>query len=208
MVTGDEKMAGKTERKEMIKEVTKKIIYIAVINIINDEGYASVTMDKVAEVAGIAKGTIYAYFKNKEELLREIFDDALHPLTETIDDILLGNKSPEEKLSDMATAMLKYFDENDKFFRIMIYERELMQLEHERLQDDRYHGVIKKLTKVIDGGIKLGKFRKLNPKKVATIFLEAIVVTTKLRLLDKERPPIEDDVNHILEITLNGIKAK
>jgi AcrR family transcriptional regulator len=192
----------------MIKEVTKKIIYIAVINIINDEGYASVTMDKVAEAADVAKGTIYAYFKNKEELLREVFDDALFPITETIDDILLGNKSPEEKLSAMATAMLKYFDENNKFFRIMMYERELMQLEHERFQDDRYHGAIEKLTKVIEEGIKLGKFRKLNPKKVATIFLEAIVVTTKLHLLDKERPPIEDDLNHILEITLNGIKAK
>jgi len=201
-------MVCESKRKEMIKEVTKRIIYIAVINIINDEGYASVTMDKVAEVAGIAKGTIYAYFKNKEELMREVFEDSLHPLTETIDDILLGNKSPEEKLSDMATAMLKYFDENDKFFRIMMYERELMQLERERFLDDRYYGAIEKLTRVIEDGIELGKFRKLAPKKVATIFLEAIVVTTKLLLLDKQRAPIEDDVNNILEITMNGIKAK
>lgn len=202
-------MSGKTERKEMIKEVTKKIIYAAVVKIMNDEGYASVTMDKVAEVAGVAKGTIYAYFKNKEELLREVFDDALFPLTEITDEILLGKKSPEEKLSDMATAIIKYFDENDKLFRIMMYERELMQSEHKRFQEDhRYQGVIEKLTKVIQDGARLGQFRKLNPKKVATIFLEAIVVTTKLRLLEKERLPIEDDVNPIHEITMRGIKVQ
>lgn len=201
-------MECKSERKEMIKEITKKIVFIAVVNIINDEGYAGVTMDRVAEAAGIAKGTIYAYFKNKEELLREVFDDALQPLTETIDNILSGSKMPEEKLSAMAAAMLKYFDENDKFFRIMMYEREQMQTEHERFQDDRYHRVIEKLAKVVEDGITSGKFRPLRPGKVATIFLEAIVVMTKLRLLEKERLSLEEDVNNILEITLNGIKAK
>ena len=48
------------------------IIFEASLNLIFDDGIAGLTMAKIAKKAGIATGTLYIYFKNKEVLLQEL----------------------------------------------------------------------------------------------------------------------------------------
>jgi AcrR family transcriptional regulator len=48
-------------------------IYEATLALIMDTGYAELNMAQVARRAGIATGTIYTYFKNKEELVNKLF---------------------------------------------------------------------------------------------------------------------------------------
>lgn len=56
---------------------TKQAIYDAGVAVIAEQGYHSATTDAIADEAGVAVGTIYNYFKNKEEILASIFEQEL-----------------------------------------------------------------------------------------------------------------------------------
>ncbi len=57
-----------------IKDLNKiDFIFKASLNLIFKDGIAGLTMAKIAQKAGIATGTLYIYFKNKEELVNELY---------------------------------------------------------------------------------------------------------------------------------------
>ncbi|MCG8699948.1 MAG: TetR/AcrR family transcriptional regulator [Bacteroidales bacterium] len=57
-----------------VKDYNKiDLIFKASLELILNEGIAGITMSKLAKKAGIATGTLYIYFKNKEELLQKLY---------------------------------------------------------------------------------------------------------------------------------------
>src|SRR5271154_7301715 len=53
----------------------------AALKLFANETYQAVTMDRVAEAAGVAKGTLYLYFPSKEALYLGILSDGLEPVS-------------------------------------------------------------------------------------------------------------------------------
>ncbi len=65
-------MTTVTSRRERKKEATRKRIVDAATRLFAEHGFDAPTVDEIAEVADVAKGTIYNYFGTKEELLFEL----------------------------------------------------------------------------------------------------------------------------------------
>ncbi len=74
------------------------------------KGYHPVTVEEVAEVCGVAKGTLYLYFDSKADLFVEIFVTAHKEIIEQIRKIIGSGKSFEEVISEI-------FDYFEKFIR-------------------------------------------------------------------------------------------
>jgi len=62
----------------------RRLILDAAQHVFAENGFHTSTMDAVAEAAGVAKGTIYLYFKGKNELLIDLVDDRTGQLTDMI----------------------------------------------------------------------------------------------------------------------------
>src|SRR6266511_6129867 len=116
----------------------RQSIQEAVIRLICREGLKAVTMERVAQEVGIAKGTVYLHYRDKQELLDEVKSSAVAPLMKTVEDILRGDGAPVERLRAFVLAYLKYFDEHRDLFRVLIYEREVVRVQGSRYQSDRY----------------------------------------------------------------------
>ena len=56
------------------KEIAKNKIIQAAIKIFSQKGFHKSTMDEIAREVGVSKGTLYTYFKSKEEILKEIWE--------------------------------------------------------------------------------------------------------------------------------------
>jgi len=67
-------MDARKEKRRELADVAKQLFTAF--------GYKSVSMDQIVQKAGVAKGTIYLYFKDKEELLTYLFRQELSPLWE------------------------------------------------------------------------------------------------------------------------------
>lgn len=86
---------GKRMKKN--KPKYKQIIDAAVI-VIAENGYHQAQVSKIAKQAGVADGTIYLYFKNKEDILISLFQEKMGNFVEKIQQNLAGKDKAAEKL--------------------------------------------------------------------------------------------------------------
>lgn len=137
----------------------KQIIEAAVV-VIAENGYHQAQVSKIAKQAGVADGTIYLYFKNKEDILISLFREKMGSFVEKIQKEIEGISSPSEKLYVMI----------EKHFQLLAADRHLAivtQLELRQSNKEirqRINEVLKEYLKVVESilveGIKKGEFRK------------------------------------------------
>ncbi|MBD3290820.1 TetR family transcriptional regulator, partial [candidate division KSB1 bacterium] len=95
---------GIIERREREKEQRRNDIIDAAERVIFSKGRATSTMDDVAEEAELSKGTLYLYFKSKEELYLAIHLRGLGILKKMFSDAVASRKTGIEKVKAVGEA--------------------------------------------------------------------------------------------------------
>ncbi len=186
----------------------RQSIQQAVIQLMCREGLAAVTMDRVAQEAGIAKGTIYLHYRDKQELLDDVKNSSLDPMVAKMEEIFRGDAPPNRKLQTYSLRYLTYFDERRDLFRILMYEREVVRVQGSRYQGDRYRRLVEGTARVIRDGVKSGIFRHVHAQGVAAMFIDANMAIMNQRLLTESPRPVEDDAELISELFVRGLKRR
>jgi TetR/AcrR family transcriptional regulator, fatty acid metabolism regulator protein len=186
----------------------RQSIQEAVIRVICREGLNSVTMERVAQEVGIAKGTVYLHYRDKQELLDAVKESALTPVMRKVDDILRGEGTPDRKLRAYAIEYLTYFDEHRDLFRVLIYEREVTRVQGSRFQSERYRHLIQETAKVISEGVRSGAFRHVDAHNVAAMFIESMFALMNQRLRSDKPAPVDDDAGLIADVFIHGLERR
>ena len=195
----------KIKRKHLLNQITRKAIQEAVVNLVTRTGTRKVTMDQVAAEAGMSKGCIYIYFRNKKELLESVKAASFKPLGDQVQEILKGSLAPNHKIESIVYQLFSYFDENRGLFRFLLEEREIAQSQAMRQKNSRYRNFVERIAKVLDDGVATGMFRHMDSKKVASIFIEAMIAMTARRLLEESPGPLDEDVRLLIQVLFQGI---
>ena len=138
-------------------EIREKIVDAPIVTF-SKHGYDRTKMDDIAETANLSKGTIYLYFKSKEELFYAISENNIKALKEQLS--VLFTKS-EDLISDSQKFYVNFrkaSEQSDKVFLETIAESSRNQ----RLQEMLYHQRMKVLdivTEYLKLQIKKGFFR-------------------------------------------------
>jgi AcrR family transcriptional regulator len=112
---------GVSERKEREKERRKNEIIDAAEKVFFAKSYENSTMDDVAAEAELSKGTLYLYFKNREELHFSIIMRAMLILANYLRKAFDENKAGSENLLEMGKAYINFAQENEKYFESILY---------------------------------------------------------------------------------------
>jgi len=78
-------------------------------------GFQDVVLDDVARAAGVAKGTLFLYFRNKDKLFSAAFADLVDRLGATLDRLIASGKTGRPLLDDTVREVLSYFELNQDF---------------------------------------------------------------------------------------------
>jgi AcrR family transcriptional regulator len=105
------------EQYEKIRSEKREIIKLAALKLFATKGYATTSINDIAQTAGISKGLMYNYFKSKEEVLKTIWDELMEELITMIDPNHDGEITPEESENFI-----------DQIFEMLINRREEMKL--------------------------------------------------------------------------------
>jgi TetR/AcrR family fatty acid metabolism transcriptional regulator len=186
----------------------RQAIQEAVIRLICREGLKSVTMERVAQETGIAKGTIYLYYRDKQDLLDEVKSSSVAPMMKAVEEILRGDDPPDRRLRSFALAYLRYFDEHRDLFRVLIYEREVVRVQGSRYQSDRYRRLLESTAQVIDQAVRDGVFREVNPHVVAAMFVESMFSVMNQRLRSEKPAPVEEDAALLGDVFIHGLERR
>lgn len=84
---------------------TKEKIINAAIKVIKDKSVEDATVREIAEVAGLTTGSIYHYYKNKDELLYDVINHSIHFIYKLSEMKEVSKKSSEELLSEVVKGV-------------------------------------------------------------------------------------------------------
>lgn len=139
----------------------------AAAQLIAERGYHSTSLRQLANEVGITLGTLYHYFPSKEDLLSELFDDAMRPLLESIDGILeTAEEDPLGTLRGMIESFIRIALEEIGTSVVLISDTELRALSEDRLENAMVHRdeYEKTMLAVVEIGSRQGVFDVENSK--------------------------------------------
>ncbi|MCU4756541.1 TetR family transcriptional regulator [Bacillus cereus] len=135
-----------------------QIIDAAVI-VIAEKGYHQAQVSKIAKQAGVADGTIYLYFKNKEDILISLFQEKMGEFVETIRQKTAGIDSAVSKLFMLVETHFLLLSQNDPL--AIVTQLELRQSNQDlRLKiNEVLKGYLQVMDEILETGIKQGEFQ-------------------------------------------------
>jgi AcrR family transcriptional regulator len=137
-------------------------------------GIQKTTMQEIAQDAGIAVGTLYLYFSNKDELVVACAEEFVERHREEIEAILVSCHSPEEKLRRYIVARFRQTQEiRDNSRHAVEIARAVLRVKPDRLEEE---GLLMwdAITKMLKQGVARRDFKIANPAADAKIFLYSI----------------------------------
>jgi len=198
----------RANRKSQWESFCKKGIQDAVVRVLSADGTKGLTMERVAREAGVAKGTLYVYFKDKKHLLHSVKEESMAPMRRELFGILDGDLPPVEKLRQFMMRHLGYFDEHREFFRVLLWERQIAETNLRRQQSDPFRTYVEKIAAVLREGASAKAFRPLEPVKVAAVLIEADIAMIAQRLLTDTPGSVEEDARMLTDLIMNGLSLK
>ncbi len=92
------------------KQERERAITLAATRVMAARGFAEMTMDEVAKEAGLAKGTLFLYYKKKEDLLLAVFAAMVEDLHARLLKLASSGLPPGKLLEELVLALLNQFD--------------------------------------------------------------------------------------------------
>ncbi len=94
------------------REEKYKAILDAATEAFAEYGYFSCQVSKIAKLAGVADGTIYLYFKNKQDILVSLFAERMGQFTQEIRHEIVQCRTTQQRLASIVRTHLRYMEEN------------------------------------------------------------------------------------------------
>src|SRR5271156_5016932 len=109
-------------KQEIVSEFRCKEILDAARKVFAKKGFADATMDEIAAATGLAKGTLYLYFKSKRDVYLRTLQHGCTELLDRMKTNMLGVSGVRAKLRVMIATRVKYAEENRDFIKIYLTE--------------------------------------------------------------------------------------
>jgi AcrR family transcriptional regulator len=201
------------KRSKALSDIRVQEVQAGALRVISRKGLTGATMQEIADEAGIAKGTLYLYFRDREDLLERTADFAFEKLEAKLAAALPQISDFAGKLRVLLRNEIEFFDEHREFFRIYIALKYSPDAVHQsarrrRMCHPRYARHLARLEAMLAAAMERGEVRTCDPARLA-LFVSESAVALMLRRLTEEKPPdAERDVAWMTDILLHGLAAK
>jgi len=203
----------KLPRREREKLRQCEEILAAALELFSERGYHNVSMHEIAQRAEFAIGTLYKFFRNKEDLYQALvlgqsdrFHDALLQALEAPGDEI-------ERLREYVRTKGEMFSANLPFIRLYIAESRGASYNLKASLNDevrkRYYNHLEQLALVFESGIRTKRFRKIASPYQLAVALDTVINAFLLLWIEApERHPFPDSPDAILDMFFRGLLAR
>ena len=209
---------GIQERKERERERRRQQIIVAAKRVFSKKGFSRATMEDIANEAELSPGTLYLYFKNKDELYASLSLRILQYLLIRLEH--LNNETQrdvEERISGLKEAMYDVYEFDPlilvNMFRLQSSEL-LKNLTPELLAEIKKlsQQALNEMAKLFQEGVHKGVFIDRHPIAIADIawslFSGVVLWETSKRVINADKDYLKATLETAFEIFDRGIKAK
>ena len=184
----------------------RQAILRAAIKVFAQKGYFNSKVADIAGEAGIADGTVYLYFKSKDEILHSIFDRAMEEFISEGKREIAELEEPGERLRRIAELHLEKLGADRDLAIVFQVELRGSTKFMEEFSAAGFADYLKIIQQTIEEGQESGVFRKdLKPVVVAKIFYGALDEMVTNWILSKKSYPLKPMANEVLKVFFGGV---
>ena len=173
-----EHRSGRPTRKERERERHRMEILEAAERVFVRKGYLATTVEEIAQEAEFAVGTLYNFFKGKEELYTHVVEKIAQEFMDLLDERVLTEADPNSAIASLIELRLTHFEEHRGFFRVFFETSPGSRLAPGKALPDSCKGLHDRYIETISGifarGIRSGQFDELDPLYL-TLCLEGVI---------------------------------
>jgi len=202
----------KLSRREREKLRHRRQMLITALELFSEKGYHNVSMHEIAKRAEFAIGTLYKFFKNKEDLYKALMMEKAEEHHRVLMGVLSEENDVLTVIEDYIAAKARLFADNLATLRLYFAETRgaSFNIKAGLDQDIRklYDKFILRLASVLETGVRRKVFRKMDPYYMA-VGLEGLTNAFLFCWLeDPEQHPYGANVLVIRDMFLKGVLAK
>jgi AcrR family transcriptional regulator len=186
-------------RREFVTAMMKDTIFEAADSVLEQHGVGGITMDRVATTAGLATGSLYNYFQDKDDLLQFIYARLVEPFFQAIEEIAAGNLPAPRKLEKILRTALEHSAKHKGVIRLLAETDQ----DHKVRKSTRPR-FLRLLTSLFEHGIKEGSFRPHNPAHTGHMFLGSLSELFELQADGASNEEVSEYVGSLIDAVLNG----
>ncbi|SFS51443.1 TetR/AcrR family transcriptional regulator [Paenibacillus sp. 453mf] len=188
----------KTEKYQLILQGALKVFA--------ENGYHRSQVSKIAKAAGVADGTIYLYFKRKEDILIHLFQQKLGELVEKFHDSVAGSSDPTQALRTVCRIHFTELENNPELAYVTQVELRQSDIELRKEIGKSLKPYIELIENILEQGIELGQFREdLNLKLVRNLIFGSMDEAVTSWLIAGQKYSLRDQVDDTLGFFLHGV---
>ncbi len=202
----------KVSRKEREYLTHRKEILKAAEKVFAVKGFFQAKMDEIAKEAEFGTGTLYRFFKSKEDLYFTLIDEKVQEINRLVQEELSKKAPPLERIKRVLTLEFEFVERNRDFFKIYISERNRFEW---TVKDDLGKGIHQKmvayidlLSKVLKEGIRKGEFKPLDPLDMAHALVGMVNSFIFEWMISPVPYPLISKIDTLLEIFLKGTQKR
>ena len=196
-------------RRDSAPGPKRAAILRAAIDVFADRGYFNAQVADVARAAGVAAGTVYLYFKSKDDLLVSIFERSMRESLTAGREAVADLSDPRERLRRLARGHLARLG-SDRNLAI-VFQVELRQSTKfmERFSSSHLRDYLGLIREAIADGQRSGVFRDdIKATVAAKMLFGALDEMATNWILSKRRYSLESDADAVVDLFINGARAR
>ena len=200
----------KPPRREREKQAQRQEMLDAALELFSNKGYRNVSMHEIAEKAEFAIGTLYNFFKNKEDLYKALISEQSNKFSIALTKAITEPEQEIEKLRSFVKTKGEVFRNNAPMIRLYFAETQganinaMVGLNAEI--KERHRNFLHALAAIFESGIKKKRFKKIADPFYLAMALDSF--TSACLFLWLEEPaghPAIDDPDTILNVFFKGL---
>lgn len=199
---------SKTNNGSLVLDKREAILRAA-IKVFAGKGFFNSKVADIASEAGIADGTVYLYFKSKDEILHSIFDQAMANFIAEGKAELSGLTAPVERLQKVARLHLERLGADRDLAVVFQVELRGSTKFMQEFSAAGFHDYLEVITKTIAEGQAAGEFRAdVKPITAAKILYGALDEMVTNWILSSKQYPLAPMADEVMKIFLKGVIAE
>ena len=190
------------DKREKIRE--------AAVLVFAQNGFYNSTVADVARAADVADGTIYLYFKNKDDLLISIFEHSMEMFIGAAREEMKGGGSPRERLRKFIALHLELVQKHQDLAQVIQIELRQSSKFIKEYANEKFFEYLNIVQGIIEDGQREGLFNKsAHPSILKRAFFGAIhEIASEWVLMKRKRYTMEEAVEQLSTVFIDGLAVK
>ncbi len=149
----------------------RQIILDAALKTFVRRGYPETTVSEIASIAGVAEGTLYNYFRNKEDILLALFDEKWGNIIGEIKNKIQHLDNPNDKLKAIFSTVIRMFKKDRYLAEIFLIDIKQSSIFLNNYTINRITEFVNLIERILEEGKRKGIYRKDLDTRVAKMVI-------------------------------------